>query len=134
MVHNFWHVIKEDDTFFRDLTKDFSKHSNENLDKLNCEKVLIQNFFKTYLLEECDSNDDLIKRFGLKNVSNSTVWRWMHHFSFSYDEQKKCYFCDKHENRENIKYRKNYTTIFYSRKKNSPLDSDSKRARYHNGK
>ena len=59
-----------------------------------------------------------MKMLGLKNVSISTVWRWTHHFGFSYDERKKCYLSDKHENRENIEYRKKkYTTIFCLQKK-----------------
>ena len=78
------------------------KWANANLENVNCENVgifirndIIPKIYNMYLSEENDSGDeplsleDFLKLFRLKNVSNSTVWRWMSHIGFIYDERKK---------------------------------------------
>ena len=46
---------------------------------------IISNIYETYREENCDSGDkslkqqDFLKLFKMKNVSNTTVWKWMQH-------------------------------------------------------
>ncbi len=54
---------------------------------------VIPNMYKTYLDEEdCDNRyealtqEDFLRFFGLKNISNTTVWKWMKFIGFTYDE------------------------------------------------
>ena len=37
----------------------------------------------------------------------------MYHFGFSYNERKKCYFSDKHENVENVNCRKDFIRKYF---------------------
>ena len=37
----------------------------------------------------------------------------MRHFGFSYDKRRKCYFSDKHENSENVEFRKKSTKEYF---------------------
>ena len=63
------------------------KWANTNLDTLNCENIekyirndAIPHIYSTHVSEDCDSGDkplsqsEFLQLFGLKNVSNSTVW------------------------------------------------------------
>ena len=41
--------------------------------------------------------DKLLHRLDLKNVSMSTVWRWLIYLGYRYDENKISYYTDSHE-------------------------------------
>ena len=95
-----------------------------NLDKLNCENVgncirneiipkILTFLNNVTMIHNTLSQNNFLKLFGLKNICYSTVWRWMCHFGFSYDERKKCYFSDKHKNSENIEFRKKITNEYF---------------------
>ena len=75
------------------------KGSNQNLVQLSCENVtifirnnILPKIYTTYLSEDCDSGDEplsqseFLRLFKLKTISNSTVWKWMRHFGYCYDE------------------------------------------------
>ena len=94
--------------------------ANKNLDKLCCENIgifirndIVPKIYKTYLEDNSDSEHEPLSQqeflalFGLKKISNTTIWKWMKHFGFTYDERKKSYFSDKHEDEENVTSRKN---------------------------
>ena len=67
----------------------------------------ILNIHKTYLQENCDIGDeslsqqDFLKLFKLKNISNTTIWKWMQRGIFV-QQEKKTYRSDKYENEENV--------------------------------
>ena len=58
---------------------------------------------KEQLLEfgECYSFEEVLEFCGLKTVCEYTIRKWMISLGCSYDEQKSCYFTDKHEYPEN---------------------------------
>ncbi len=48
-----------------------------------------------------------------KGISHTTTWKWLHEFGFEYKERQKCYFSDKHENEENVSYRKKFVHEYF---------------------
>lgn len=60
-----------------------------------------------------------IGRYGLKNVSITTTWRWMHHIGLSYSTRKKSYYVDGHEREdvvvERVAFCKRYLTQYEPR-------------------
>ena len=45
----------------------------------------------------CPSYKSFLKCFRQKTICIVTVWKWMHYLGYKFDEQKKCYFTDRHE-------------------------------------
>ena len=78
----------------------------------------IPDTYRTYL-GECDSGNEPLSQecflqiFGLKNVSNTIVQKWMQNIGFTYDERRKSYFSDKHEDKENILSRKKFIKKYF---------------------
>ena len=58
---------------------------------------------KEQLLEfgDCYSFEEVLEFCGLKTVCEYTIRKWMISLGCSYDEQKSCYFTDKHKYPEN---------------------------------
>ena len=48
------------------------------------------------------SREELMRSFNLTNVGVQTAWRWLKRLGYTYQENKKCYFSDKHEDPRNI--------------------------------
>ena len=97
----------------------------KNLSKINCENVrnvinehLLPEMYKTYLENETHDNlpsfNNFLEDFNLSTngISYSTTWRWLLELSFEYKETK-CYFSDKHEVEENIRYRKIFIEKYF---------------------
>ena len=115
---------------FPEIKMMIKKWANANLDELNCENIgkYIRNeavpaIYQTYLSENSDSVDealslvDFLRLFKLKNISDSTVWRWMRDLGFSYDERRKTCFSDKDENKENVQYRQKFIKKYFEYEK-----------------
>ena len=56
---------------------------------------------------------DLLKEYGLKTLTVSTVNVWMSVLGFKYEPMKKCYYVDNHESPENVLYRSKFVTRYF---------------------
>ena len=50
--------------------------------------------------------------FNLKNLSFTTVWRWMKHIGFTYDRRKKSFHVDGHERSDVVSERKTFCKTY----------------------
>jgi len=57
---------------------------------------------------ECRSLEHFYNCFNLKNLSFTTVWRWMKHLGFTYDRCKKSFCVDGHERDDVVAERKQF--------------------------
>ena len=85
------------------------KHINQNL---------IPEMYKTYLQETPNNHlsiEEFLEYFGLckKGISHTTTWKWLNEFGFVCKERQKSYFSDKHENEENVSYRKKFVHEYF---------------------
>jgi hypothetical protein len=53
----------------------------------------------------------LVSQYRLKNLSISTVYRWMRVLGFKYEVRKKGFYIDGHEKPATLEYRKKYQQI-----------------------
>ena len=86
--------------------------------------MIIPNIYQTYLedLDEDNYHPSLIEflgLFGLKNITIPTTWRWMNYIGFKFDERRKTYFSDRHEDESNVKYREKFTQEYFTYEKQS---------------
>ena len=81
-------------------------------------KHLLPEIYETYLENETHDNlpsfNNFLEDFNLSTnrISHNTTWRWLLELSFEYKETK-CYFSDKHELEENIRYRKIFIEKYF---------------------
>ena len=65
------------------------------------------------------SKDVFFKNHRLKNLSITTIWRWMHYLEFKHLRRSKGYYVDGHERKDVVKYRrrfcKRYLTVYEPR-------------------
>jgi len=58
--------------------------------------------------QECRTMDHFYYCFNFKNLSFTTVWRWMRHIGFTYDRRKKSFYVDGHERSDVLSKRKTF--------------------------
>jgi hypothetical protein len=57
---------------------------------------------------------DLLNENGLTKISLSTIYRWMDTLGYKYNERKKCYYVDNHESDENVAYRNEFLSRYFT--------------------
>jgi hypothetical protein len=60
---------------------------------------------------ECFGLEHFFHCFNLKNLSLTTVGRWMHYLGYTYDRAKKSFYIDCHERPDVVEERKNFCKI-----------------------
>jgi len=105
------------------------KWANRHLGIISCKAVanemrrnIVPKLFDTYVRslppqENKPTYDSFLNCFGLKKICVSTIWRWMHYLGYTFDERKKCYFTDRHEDVENVTYRKKFVKKYFEYEK-----------------
>lgn len=105
------------------------KWANRHLETISCEAVanemkrnIIPKIYDTYVRslpphQNKPSYESFLNCFGLKKICVSTVWRWMHYLGYTFDERKKCYFTDRHEDVENVTCRKEFVKTYFEYEK-----------------
>jgi hypothetical protein len=91
--------------------------------------------FRDYILDELipsiveEENDNLenegeehrttkeivLQSFGLKTLCLSTTHRYLTYLGYKWSDQKKCYYNDGHERKENVLYRKDFIKKYFSK-------------------
>ena len=66
-----------------------------------------------HLKPEDLSLEEFLSDYGLKNIGNTTIWRWMKLIGYEYNERRKSYYSDRHEHEENIEYRKKFIKKYF---------------------
>ena len=98
----------------------------KNLERLNAETA------REYLLSEvipacreiCNEElqqhgyppfmpDEFMKFCRLKTLSVTTAWRWLRQLGFAYSKNEKCYYTDRHELAENVRYRLKFIRRYF---------------------
>ena len=63
--------------------------------------------------EHIPSYADLLQMLDLKNIYITTVWRWLKALGYCYNENKRCYYTDGHEQEYVVKDHENIFLIKY---------------------
>ncbi len=104
--------------FFPQAKIEIKRWANNHLDLSSCNNVVLEirekvlpKLFQSYLDSMYLKPEDLLLEeflsdYGLKNVCNTTIWRWIKINGYEYSEKKETYYSGRHEHKENVEYRK----------------------------
>ena len=56
--------------------------------------------------------EDFCAALKVSTISPSTAWHQLKGLGYKHGDNKKCYYNDRHEDKENVKYRKTYITDY----------------------
>ena len=114
---------------FPEVKIELSKWAKTNITGVSCDSVAVHlrekfvpKIYKTYL-DDCRFSEeqiliqDFLQMYGLKYISHTTTWRWLRAGGFKYCDKLKNYFCDRHEDESNVKYRKEFIEDYLKHEK-----------------
>ena len=106
-----------------DATAKIINYCKENVDVMTMESVhtfihniLLPNTVQQIQIERNDFEYDieaLMSEFHINKLTVMTVWSWLRHLGFSYQQRKKSYYVDNHELPVNVTYRSEFITRYF---------------------
>lgn len=107
-----------------DVVVSLTNYCRRNLTTLSVESVyshihetIIPELVKKIANEKNDptyNKQQLLTEFRVKNLTLSTVYRWMLFLGFKFEPRRKCYYVDNHESPENISYQNLFIDRYFS--------------------
>ena len=100
--------------------------SKDNIASLNCETA--REYVLNHIIPECRrrcneefcdqslpplTESEFLEFVGLTRICASTAWRWLRLLGFKYESMNKSFYTDRHEDKDNIKYRMKFIEEYF---------------------